>query len=97
MQDTSTVQDTPEGGFAPVLRRRPSVQGVTLYTSGPPRRANTLRVLRTRLGYWLLFFVPAAATVLAWNSGYFQTAGLTGLAAAIGLAWFVRVWRETEG
>ena len=69
---------------------------MTLYTSGRPRRAKTFRVLRTRLGYWLLFFVPAVATVLAWNAGYFETAGLTGLAAAIGLAWFVRVWRETE-
>lgn len=70
---------------------------MTLYTSGRARRAKALRVLRTRFGYWLLFFVPAAATVLAWNAAYYQTAGLTGLAAAIGLAWFVRVWRETEG
>jgi len=70
---------------------------MTLYTSGRPRRAKALRVMRTRVGYWLLFFVPAAATVLAWNSGYYATAGMTGLAAAIGLAWFVRVWRQTEG
>ncbi len=91
------MDDTPEDRFAPGLRCASSVPEVTLYTSGRPRRAKTLRVLRTRLGYWLLFFVPAAATVLAWNSGYYQTAGLTGLAAAIGLAWFVRVWRETEG
>jgi hypothetical protein len=70
---------------------------MTLYTSGRARRAKALRVMRTRLGYWLLFFVPAATTVLAWNSGYYQTAGMTGLAAAIGLAWFVRVWRQTDG
>ncbi len=53
-------------------------------------------MLRTRFLYWCLFFAPAVASVLAWNAGYVQTAGMTGLAAAIGLAWFVRAWRDTE-
>jgi hypothetical protein len=71
---------------------------MTLYQSGPTRRrrGSALRMLRDRLLFWSLFFLPAAAAVVAWNHGYPQTAGMTGFAAAIGLAWFVRVWRETE-
>lgn len=69
---------------------------MTLYQPGGRRRAQSFRVLRSRLLYWCLFFVPAALTVLAWNNDYPHTAGMTGLAAAIGLAWFVRVWGETE-
>ncbi|HEX2177027.1 MAG TPA: hypothetical protein VHG70_14055 [Nocardioidaceae bacterium] len=69
---------------------------MTLYKSGRARRAQALRVLRSRFLYWCLFFFPAAATAVAWDHGYFGTAGLTGLAAVIGCLWFVRVWRETE-
>lgn len=73
-----------------------NVRVVTLYTPGGPQRAASLRVLRRRFAYWLLFFVPAAVTPLAYTSGYPGPAGLTALAAGIGAAWFVRVWRETE-
>ena len=69
---------------------------MTLYQPGGRSRAQSFRVLRSRVLYWCLFFVPAVLTVLAWNQGYWQTAGMTGLAAVIGLAWFVRVWGETE-
>jgi hypothetical protein len=69
---------------------------VTLYDCGRTRRTHALRVLRSRFLYWCLFFVPAAATALAWEQGYFGVAGLTGLAAVIGCLWFVRVWHETE-
>lgn len=77
-------------------RRLPNLWFVSLYQPGWRRRAQTFRVLRNRFMYWCLFFVPAAATPVAWNNGYPEAAGLTGFAAAIGLAWFVRVWQETE-
>jgi hypothetical protein len=95
-RDSHQRRDVTPVLFAAGLRSRPTVPGVTLYTSGRPSRAKTLRVLRTRFGYWLLFVVPAAVTPLAWNNGYPETAGLTGLAATIGLVWFVRVWRQTQ-
>jgi hypothetical protein len=63
---------------------------------GQRRRVQAIKALRSRLLHWCLFFVPAAATPMAWNNGYPETAGLTGMAAVIGLLWFVRVWRETE-
>lgn len=47
-----------------------------------------------RVLLWCLFFAPAVGTVLAWDAGYFHTAGMTGLAAVIGLVWFVRAWDE---
>lgn len=50
--------------------------------------------MRTRFLLWCLFFAPAAAAVLAWNAAYYQTAAMTGLAAGIGLVWFVRAWDE---
>jgi hypothetical protein len=78
------------------LRIVPNVRRMTLYQPENRRRTRDLRVLRSRFMYWCLFFVPAAATPLAWNNGYPATAGLTGMAAGIGLLWFVRVWRETE-
>jgi hypothetical protein len=70
---------------------------MTLYLPGGPRRRTAAwRALRSRFLYWCLFFVPAALTLLAWNYGYPGAAGMTGLMAAVGLAWFVRVWRQTE-
>jgi hypothetical protein len=71
---------------------------VTFYQSQPGRRrrAPAYAVLRSRLMHWCLFFVPTAATPIAWNNGYPEAAGLTAFAGGIGLVWFVRVWRETE-
>jgi hypothetical protein len=69
---------------------------LTLYQPGRPRRTQALRVLRTRVLYWLLFVVPAAAAPLVWRQGYPGSAGVAAVIAFIGLVWFVRVWRETE-
>jgi hypothetical protein len=52
--------------------------------------------MRSRFLHWCLFFGPAAVTPLLWNTGYWGAAGLTAMAAVIGLLWFVRVWQETE-
>ena len=74
----------------------PNVWFMTLDQPGHRQRTRDLRVLRSRFLYWCLFFVPAVLTVLVWNYGYPQYAGVTGMGAVIGLVWFVRVWGETE-